>query len=389
MISNEEIQRIVISITEGLEEQTGKGWSLNEAATSCVFWCVLHKAWRDGAGLGMTKIAAIEQLRKGPLSRRSKGAIEAKVMNVTSVAQILLEKGMPIYNEGRYIKRGTGEDMGPMVCKGYAPASNSQACLLDILPKALFHFDLLTNEFVSEDISSTHGGNKKRSWVSANLPEKIDRKSVIEAINRIESDGIAPHGKNHTFELLHDGKGYPPLAVLAFALEHQQGEVVQAGSLRPGENSVEFKLMRDAGFSISKIYSEGHTEDEIQQKAQSARGKPVNENAGSDCPAKYAAEVTNYERDQNVVHAVLHRADGVCEGCGQESGFKRKSTGQPYLEVHNIQFLSNDGPDRAWNAVALCPNCHKRCHYADDCEAFNELLYEKVDAVRRSDPSEI
>jgi len=195
-------------------------------------------------------------------------------------------------NEGRHTKRGTGEDMGPMVCKGYAPASNIQACLLDILPKALLHFDLLPDEYVLESTSSTHGGNARRSWISADLPVKIERESVLEAINRINSDGIAPHGKNHTFELLHDGKGYPPLAVLAFALEHQQGEAVQAGSLRGADDSHEFKLMRDAGFSISRIYSEGHTEDEIQQKAHSTRGKPVNENAGSDRPAKYATEVT-------------------------------------------------------------------------------------------------
>ena len=85
MISNQEIQRIVDSITEGLEEPTGKVkiWSLNEAATCCVFWCIVHKVWRDETDLGMTKISAIEQLRNGPLFRRSKGAIEAKVMNVT------------------------------------------------------------------------------------------------------------------------------------------------------------------------------------------------------------------------------------------------------------------------------------------------------------------
>jgi hypothetical protein len=113
MISNQEIQRIVDSITEGLEEPTGKGWPLNEAATCCVFWCIVHKAWRYGADLGMTKKSAIKQLHNGPLARRSIGAIEPKVMNVTSAAQRLLEKGMPIYNEGRYAKRGTGEDMGP------------------------------------------------------------------------------------------------------------------------------------------------------------------------------------------------------------------------------------------------------------------------------------
>lgn len=99
MISNQEIQRIVDSITEGLEEPTGKGnvWSLNEAATCCVFWCIVHKVWRDGTDLGMTKKSAIKQLHNGPLAKRPIGAIEPKIMNVTSAAQRLLEKGMPIY----------------------------------------------------------------------------------------------------------------------------------------------------------------------------------------------------------------------------------------------------------------------------------------------------
>ncbi|MAK34313.1 MAG: hypothetical protein CL386_10065 [Acidiferrobacter sp.] len=308
-------------------------------------------------------------------------------MNVTSAAQTLLERGMPIYNEGRYTKRGTGEDMGPMVCKGYAPASNIQACLVDILPKALLHFDLLPDEYVLESLSSTHEARARRSRISIDLPETVEHESVLEAINRIDADGIAPHRKNHTFELIHDGKGYPPLAVLAFALEHENGEVIPAGALRGEDSSNEFRLLRSAGFSISRIHREGQAEDEIQKEAHSRSAQPIDENAGSDRPEKRSSEVTQYDRDQNVVRAVLQRANGLCEGCRMESGFIRKSTGEPYLEVHHIKFLSDGGPDRAWNAVALCPNCHRRCHYADDWEAFNDSLYEKVDAVHRSAPS--
>ena len=141
---------------------------------------------------------------------------------------------MPIYNKGRYRKRGTNEDNGPMVCKGYAPLANKQSCLDDILPRALLHFELLPDDYVLESTSSNQGGSARRSRISADLPEVIDRESVLEAINRIDTHGIAPHGKNHTFELLHDSKGYPPLAVLAFALEHQQGEVVSSRHITRG-----------------------------------------------------------------------------------------------------------------------------------------------------------
>ncbi|MBS5788180.1 MAG: HNH endonuclease [Clostridioides difficile] len=35
---------------------------------------------------------------------------------------------------------------------------------------------------------------------------------------------------------------------------------------------------------------------------------------------------------------------------------------EPYLEVHNIIWLSNGGNDDIDNTVALCPNCHKKMH---------------------------
>jgi len=387
MISNEEIQQIAESITADLQEPVKRGWSLEEAAACCVLWCIIHKAWRDGTDLGMTKKDAVEQLHRGPLSQRSIGAIDRKLMNVTSAAQIHLESGMPIYNEGRYIKRGTNEDNGPMVCKGYAPAPNIQKCVVDILPRALLHFNLVPPEAVHSSSISSADVRAARSRISIDLPETVEQESVLEAINRIDADGIAPHRKNHTFELLHDGKGYPPLAVLAFALEHENDEVIPAGALRGEDSSNEFRLLRSAGFSISRIHREGQAEDEIQKEAHSRSAQPIDENAGSDRPEKRSSEVTQYDRDQNVVRAVLQRANGLCDGCRRESGFIRKSTGEPYLEVHHIKFLSDGGPDRAWNAVALCPNCHRRCHYADDREAFNDSLYEKVDAVHRSAPS--
>lgn len=150
MLSNREISHAVEIITEGMEEPS-TGWSLEEAATACVYWCIVHKGWRDGTELGMTKRAAKEQLHRGPLSSRSIGSIEPKVMNVTSAAQKLLRDGLPIYSNGRYSKRGSEQDMGPMVCKGFAPAGNYQACLLEILPTALKYFNLLPESIEGSD----------------------------------------------------------------------------------------------------------------------------------------------------------------------------------------------------------------------------------------------
>jgi hypothetical protein len=33
------------------------------------------------------------------------------------------------------------------------------------------------------------------------------------------------------------------------------------------------------------------------------------------------------------------------------------------------------------NALALCRNCHRHCHYASDGDVFRASLYEKVDRL--------
>jgi predicted HNH restriction endonuclease len=80
-------------------------------------------------------------------------------------------------------------------------------------------------------------------------------------------------------------------------------------------------------------------------------------------PEKRTVSTTVYVRNPFVVAAVLRRAKGVCEACGKDAPFKKRSDGTPYLEVHHKQPLAHEGWDNVGNAVALCPNCHRKAHY--------------------------
>jgi len=70
-----------------------------------------------------------------------------------------------------------------------------------------------------------------------------------------------------------------------------------------------------------------------------------------------------YRRNPDVIIEVLNRANGVCEICGEEAPFLRASDGTPYLEVHHIKTLASGGEDVVENALALCPNCHRKEHF--------------------------
>jgi len=68
-------------------------------------------------------------------------------------------------------------------------------------------------------------------------------------------------------------------------------------------------------------------------------------------------------RNPNVVAEVLFRANGTCESCRQTAPFIRRTDYTPYLEVHHRTPLSENGDDSIENAIALCPNCHRKAHF--------------------------
>ncbi|WP_228761180.1 HNH endonuclease [Vibrio gigantis] len=73
--------------------------------------------------------------------------------------------------------------------------------------------------------------------------------------------------------------------------------------------------------------------------------------------------VKDYSRDPDVVAEALYRANGRCEKCQAKAPFKKRSNGQPYLEVHHIIPLSQGGLDSLSNVISLCPNCHREVHF--------------------------
>ena len=80
-------------------------------------------------------------------------------------------------------------------------------------------------------------------------------------------------------------------------------------------------------------------------------------------PGRIMRTSFDFNRDTAVIEETLRRANGFCEMCGKKAPFKRRSTGEPYLEVHHIIQLANGGPDTTDNTQALCPNCHRKAHY--------------------------
>jgi len=80
-------------------------------------------------------------------------------------------------------------------------------------------------------------------------------------------------------------------------------------------------------------------------------------------PESMVVTTTAFKRNPNVVAEVLFQSKGKCGSCFEDAPFNRKSDGTPYLEVHHKVTLSQGGDDTVENAIALCPNCHRKQHF--------------------------
>ena len=119
------------------------------------------------------------------------------------------------------------------------------------------------------------------------------------------------------------------------------------GLVKPVPSQAELKRVSET--RAAKLSS--LTLSELRRRAGSAKKKPQ----------KRKTSTNQLVRDASVVAYVKKAAEGVCDLCEQQSPFTNKQ-GHPYLECHHVIRLADDGDDAIDNAVALCPNCHRKMH---------------------------
>ena len=54
--------------------------------------------------------------------------------------------------------------------------------------------------------------------------------------------------------------------------------------------------------------------------------------------------------------------------------------GQPFLKVHHLYRLADDGPDAPGKVAALCPNCHRAARHAADRGEIVKKLFSIVNS---------
>lgn len=143
----------------------------------------------------------------------------------------------------------------------------------------------------------------------------------------------------------------------------------ESGDLR---DAFRFELRPVGGEEIKTENPDQLDLDELYQRAKES--SPTESTTSTASPSRQT-----YTRSEIVKRYALREADGVCQGCSEEAPFTGED-GEPFLEVHHLYRRSDGGADDPDNVVALCPNCHRRVHYGEDGDEFNQQLIEEKEA---------
>ncbi|MDA8093086.1 MAG: HNH endonuclease [Betaproteobacteria bacterium] len=140
-------------------------------------------------------------------------------------------------------------------------------------------------------------------------------------------------------------------------------------------------VLAEKGMFNAEDYAASADEETLAQRVSALRRRTlVGVPRGVETPQRVNGSSSSFARDPLVKAWILQNAKGCCEACDQPAPFWAED-GSPFLEVHHVRPLARGGSDQVSNAVALCPNCHRRCHQSGDREQFTAALYKNVDRL--------
>ena len=207
------------------------------------------------------------------------------------------------------------------------------------------------------------GGKYPNEWLEEGRRLKYYLKSI---------KGVFKESYKHNQAIIE----YPEVPIYAF-VRHSKDQAFKFAGVYgmakvhdEDDGSKWFELLRrdiaeegDITRILTAIYEQDLKDRVERSKSGSSSARHQRLAAAPSKPDRVTVQSQAFVRNADVIVEVLSRANGLCESCGKRAPFLRKSDNTPYLEVHHSIRLADGGDDTVENAIALCPNCHRRAHY--------------------------
>lgn len=84
------------------------------------------------------------------------------------------------------------------------------------------------------------------------IPKNITKEHLLEAISKIDNDGIPKDGESQYFDVIYNGKKYPPKLIVSYANIFANGSALNRNIFEGGIGTPCFKLLEENNFVIQK-----------------------------------------------------------------------------------------------------------------------------------------
>lgn len=97
------------------------------------------------------------------------------------------------------------------------------------------------------------------------LPKNIKPEHIVQAIHKIEKEGIPPQAHSSTYDVLYEGKRLPPKLVLSYANIFANGVALDRSEFEGGIGTPCFKILEENGFTIVTKESMTESKEPIKE----------------------------------------------------------------------------------------------------------------------------
>lgn len=84
------------------------------------------------------------------------------------------------------------------------------------------------------------------------LPSNISKEHVLQAIDKIDKEGLPSKGKSQYYDLVYNNRRYPPKMVVSFSNIYANGKPLERSSFTGGRETPSFELLKRLGFTIEE-----------------------------------------------------------------------------------------------------------------------------------------
>jgi 5-methylcytosine-specific restriction enzyme A len=190
--------------------------------------------------------------------------------------------------------------------------------------------------------------------VADRIPDGITRAHLIDAIRALDAGEPHPFGPSTGYDVLYNGKRYPPKAVVGVAARQVAPRHLGPDDFHGGLGTPCFRTLEINGFEIITKADIEPYPDEVSSRSRHMEGAVI------------SVHVNRFERDAEARSRCIAHYGPRCAVCDFDFAATYGEIGRGFIHVHHIVPLATIAKEYVVDPIGdlrpVCPNCHAMLH---------------------------